>query len=501
MKKTVSGIMLTLLLVGMLTLAFNIQPVKAGGTIYIRADGSIDPPTAPIQRDGDVYTFTDNIYDEIVVERDNIVIDGNGYTLQGSGTGTGIYLSGRTNVTVRNTQIKTFYYGIWLGFSSNNSISGNNIANNYDGIWLYPSCNYNSISGNNIANNVYGIWLYSSCNYNSISGNNIANDVYGIGLGFSSNNSISGNNIANEGYGIRLYYSSGNMIYHNNFSSQQVVTQDSSDNLWDDGYPSGGNYWSDYVGVDIKSGPGQNLPESDGIGDTPYVIDSDNVDHYPLMNPYGAPPPQTYSLTITATVGGTTNPAPETYSYTANSSVQVTAIPEANYLFDYWELDSVNVGSVNPYTVLMDINHTLKAFFSPIPPALSVSINPLSASITVGQSVTFTSTVSGEYTPYSYQWYLNGNPVSGATLSNWTFTPSTSGIYYVYLKVTDSKSNMAQSETARITVATVPVGGYSFPIGGYTTAKPITPYLALIAILTIGFTAIKRKTQRRTKHS
>jgi len=48
-RKIVSGIMLTLfLLISMLTLAFNIQPVKASGTIYIRPDGSIDPPTAPI---------------------------------------------------------------------------------------------------------------------------------------------------------------------------------------------------------------------------------------------------------------------------------------------------------------------------------------------------------------------------------------------------------------------------------------------------------------------
>jgi len=53
LMKTVSGIMLTLILVSMLTLAFNVQPVEASGTIYIRADGSIDPPTAPTQRDGD----------------------------------------------------------------------------------------------------------------------------------------------------------------------------------------------------------------------------------------------------------------------------------------------------------------------------------------------------------------------------------------------------------------------------------------------------------------
>jgi len=209
--------------------------------------------------------------------------------------------------------------------------------------------------------------------------------------------------------------------------------------------------------------------------------------------------PQTYVLTITTTVGGTTDPSPRTHTYTANSSVQVTAIPNADYLFDHWELDEVNVGSANPYTVLMDNNHTLRAVFtySPPPPSLSVSISPLSASILVGQSVTFTSTVSGGYTPYTYQWYLNGNPVSGATSNTWTFTPTTSGIYYVYLKVTDAKANTAQSETARITARTVPVGGYSIPIQLPTTAKPATIHIALLTILTALFITIKRKTKRK----
>ena len=130
---------------------------------------------------------------------------------------------------------------------------------------------------------------------------------------------------------------------------------------------------------------------------------------------------------------------------------------------------------------------------------LSVSINPLSGSTLVGQSVTFTSTVSGGITPYNYQWYLNGNPVSGATSNAWAFTPATSGIYYVYLKVTDAVGNTKQSETARITVATVPVGGYSIPIQRQTTGKALTPYLILIVILTITFTSIKRKTTRKTK--
>jgi len=130
------------------------------------------------------------------------------------------------------------------------------------------------------------------------------------------------------------------------------------------------------------------------------------------------------------------------------------------------------------------------------PPPLSVSINPLSASITVGNSVTFTSTVNGGTSPYSYQWYLDGNPVSGATSSSWTFTPITSGIYYVYLKVTDAVSNTTQSETARITVESVPVGGYSIPIQVHTKAEPIIPYIALVLALT-AILNLRRKIKRK----
>jgi hypothetical protein len=58
-----------------------------------------------------------------------------------------------------------------------------------------------------------------------------------------------------------------------------------SNGTWDDGYPSGGNYWSDYRHTDMLSGPGQNLSGSDGIGDVSYIIDGDNIDAYPLMAP------------------------------------------------------------------------------------------------------------------------------------------------------------------------------------------------------------------------
>jgi beta propeller repeat protein len=204
-----------------------------------------------------------------------------------------------------------------------------------------------------------------------------------------------------------------------------------------------------------------------------------------------------YSLTILNTAGGTTSPLAGTHVYELGSNVSVLAKPDASYVFDHWELDTANAGSANPYTVSMDSNHTLKAVFTYVPPPLSVSISPLSFSMLAGQSVTFTSTVAGGYTPYGYQWYLNGNPVSGATSPSWAFTPAAPGVYYVYLIVTDAKANSAQSQTARAAVTPVPVGGYSSLIRVQTKTMPIMAYIASLAVITMLFTKTRQKTKRK----
>lgn len=205
--------------------------------------------------------------------------------------------------------------------------------------------------------------------------------------------------------------------------------------------------------------------------------------------------PITYQLTITTTSGGTTDPVPGTYTYAVDSSVEVTAIPDADYVFDHWELDTVDVGSANPYTVLMDEDHTLEAVFtySPAPPPLSVSTSPPSATIPTGDSVAFTSTVGGGTSPYTYQWYLDGAPVSGATSSSWTFTPPSSGTYYVYLEVTDATSNKVQSDTAKITVISGAVGGYSVSLTMPVAKTPLIFYTMLLAISGVVMSLIRRK--------
>jgi len=131
---------------------------------------------------------------------------------------------------------------------------------------------------------------------NNFSNNFIAYNQFSFKLVYSLNNSIYENNIKNNLYGILLHYASSNKIFHNNFinNTQQVHDYSwnytwfsPSINIWDNGYPSGGNYWSNYTGVDYYRGSYQNETGSDGIGDTPYIIDENNVDPYPLMGSFG----------------------------------------------------------------------------------------------------------------------------------------------------------------------------------------------------------------------
>jgi parallel beta-helix repeat protein len=458
------------------------------GEIRIKADGSIDPPLAPVSTvDNVTYVLTADITNSsFVIERDNIVLDGQNRKVQGTGENgtTGIDVTGRNNVTIENVEIKAFSYtimiayssnctiignnitanfghgvmlcssssnsvsgnsvsendgnGIWLYGFFNNSIRGNNIANNGGGMWLVESSS-NNISGNTITKSNYGVWLngcssntvkensiidsgdgvllnvsqnnsitgneialnnrdsiciWGSSNYNNISGNIVANSSHGIWLSDSSSyNNIIENEIANNTQGIALTQAANNSIYHNNFVNNTIQAYaDGLTNTWDDGYPSGGNHWSDYSGTDLYRGPYQNETGSDCIGDTPYLVDTNNVDHYPVVNTW---PPPAFELTIEASIGGTTDPPCGVFNYTAYSIVQATATPDTWYQFDHWELDYSPAGSANPITVLMNSHHNLKAIFlytGSIYIRANGKIDPVTTPIYSTDNVTYTLT-------------------------------------------------------------------------------------------------------------
>ena len=179
------------------------------------------------------------------------------------------------------TLFGTYHFGCCV----HNTITNNNLTLYSTGIALTYSSK-NTICGNTVTNNHQGILVRAS--NNTICDNTVANNYGGIAVG-ASNNTICGNTVTNNHQGI-LVGASNNFIYHNNFVNNTSQVRSYLMNAWDDGYPSGGNYWSDYTGVDLYSGPCQNETGCDGIGDTPYVINENNQDTYPLMEPWSPVP-------------------------------------------------------------------------------------------------------------------------------------------------------------------------------------------------------------------
>ena len=218
-----------------------------------------------------------------------------------TGNSAGILLENSDcNIITKNNLTANNGPGIALVLSNYNNVTYNIVLNsNASGIWLEDT-NYNTVIGNNVAYSRPGGpqefdgagILVDDSRHCKVIGNNVTRNTYGIVVGAtpSVNNLVVGNNIVMNNVGLILFDAKSNRIYHNNFIAnelQQVQTYfNTRGSTFDCGYPSGGNYWSDYTGVDLYCGPYQNETGSDGIGDTPYVIDENNVDRYPLMNPW-----------------------------------------------------------------------------------------------------------------------------------------------------------------------------------------------------------------------
>ncbi len=199
----------------------------------------------------------------------------------------GVLLGYSSNITIiNNTALLNYLAGFYLYASSDSTIVSNNASvNTRMGITLVDTSGTDVVN-NNVSSNQDGISLQLSNNNNVISENVVDNNRDGILIWVSHSNTIHDNTVSSSTrYGVVITASSSNRLYHNRIQNNtQQAQDDTSTNQWDDGYPSGGNYWSDYLGPDSFRGPNQDIPGSDGIGDTPYIIDADSLDKYPVVS-------------------------------------------------------------------------------------------------------------------------------------------------------------------------------------------------------------------------
>ncbi len=285
--------MFTLLFIGLLTLAFTSQPVRSEPqTITVPDDYPTIQEAINNAGEGDtVFVRNGTYYENVVVNKrisligedeDTTIVDGNG-------TGNVIYVrSWRVVITafsVRNSGSKSTAAGIFVDKVNECSISDCEVTANRYGIYL-DTCYYSHLERNVITENHVAIKLFD-CGpqgNNTLSHNVIVNNNYSIGLAVHSTyNVVVNNTISNSWYGIYTSsYSAWNTFVHNdlfnNYHQVFLMTFEMWPNTWDNGFE--GNYWSDYNGTDS---------DGDGIGDTPYVIDEENRDNYPLMNPLRNP--------------------------------------------------------------------------------------------------------------------------------------------------------------------------------------------------------------------
>lgn len=275
-RKALTSLLISWLAISTLTAIALTSPTKADPYIpekypmeqaYVRSNGDIDPPTLPIERSGNVYVLKDNIVNyTIAIQKDNIVFDGNGFSLtiptdaktdESLMRRTGdpsITISGKNNIIIKNVKFDNCFTGISVENSSNIIILQNIMVNKGLGVYM-TSCSNCSIIGNEItdtglsigdstflniaynklsSNDHYGAWL--SVSYSNISRNDIVdNSEKGLWFkGPNSNNSIFENNFINNEIGLLFRgdpnTNVNNTVFNNYWSNNQeaIVNMDNS---------------------------------------------------------------------------------------------------------------------------------------------------------------------------------------------------------------------------------------------------------------------------------
>jgi parallel beta-helix repeat protein len=256
-----------------------------GSTIYVDDDSGGDfsniQEAIDAADDGDtIYVYNGIYYENIVInktitligeDREQTIIDGGKIKSVVRVTANFVNISGFSMVNGGDQFTES---GIKI-HSSYNKIIGNNISSNHKMGLYMENAYFNEISDNYFLSNNIGIYL-SWSRENEIEGNLIIDNQYGLFFEAGRENDVFENTIEGNTQGFYKDVNSyGNMIYHNNFLENSIQAIDDHQGDWDNG--AEGNFWSNYNGLDDNE---------DGIGESPYDIDGDSKDNFPLMYIY-----------------------------------------------------------------------------------------------------------------------------------------------------------------------------------------------------------------------
>ena len=271
-KKIIAGLVVLILAVSLLAGFMFMEPPPEEPlimqNIVIQPDGTIYPSNAPIQHEGNLYTFTSNIYGTIRIQKSNIILNGAGYTLSGpyNGSQVDVWVVGDGPAQSPDL-VAEYIIGIDIGAKNVEGIIIENVNVKNFSIGLYMWTTNNTVTGNRVSESIVGIMLSGS--NNTVTNNYISNNKQGLFFGFNGEETIPDDTIVHHNaFDYNIFQINGCLC--------EEYPEDEEIHTWDDGKE--GNYWSDYTGTDANT---------DGIGDTPYIIDALNQDRYPLMqNPF-----------------------------------------------------------------------------------------------------------------------------------------------------------------------------------------------------------------------
>jgi len=212
-----------------------------------------------------------------------------GSSFDGDGA-SAIYAASSADVLASGDSANRAFYGFFLDTDVAVTIANNTATGDSSGSLASNAGSGLTVAGNNFSGDTgsgsLATFIDATQSF-SLVGNNLSGDYLGALVQGTAAGVISGNEFAHDNTSFWIDGNVSALIYHNDFvQDQRWHLNDAGHSDWNATYPVGGNYWSNYTGVDLLRGPAQNLTGTDGIGDTPMVLDASNVDYYPLMVPW-----------------------------------------------------------------------------------------------------------------------------------------------------------------------------------------------------------------------